>query len=280
MNRILAVLIAYYPDMDLLEENMKCFVDHVDKILVWDNTPDGDPDLVRQTLLGEEKMERMGDGENHGISFVLNMAWHYAANQGYDYLLTMDQDSLFTDFPLFIEQTVQAEQAPKGIYCPWVKQREPKSDEVYQKTDYGITSGMLVSIDILNQLGGYRQDFFVDGIDIELCLHAKLLGIPTYIIANCRLHQRFGNPKTTRILGKDHHSSNYSPRRLEEIIKTHVILLRHYPCSFTLRKRIIMNYFWKLPQKLLFLEDDKWTKFRAVGRGLRQGLSSSSVKLA
>ena len=94
MNRILAVVIAYYPDMELLSENMNAFVDHVEKVLVWDNTPDGDKELANQELPGKEKTERVGEGENKGISYVLNWAWHYAVEHGYDYLLTMDQDSL------------------------------------------------------------------------------------------------------------------------------------------------------------------------------------------
>ena len=271
MKRILAILIAYYPDMDLLAANMNTFAGHVDKIIVWDNTPGGDAALAASTLPGEEKTERKGDGENHGISYVLNRAWHYAAEQGYDYLLTMDQDSLFSDFTLYLDETVRSADASQAIYCPRVKKKPAKGSGIYRKTDYGITSGMLVSVDILNQLGGYRKDFFVDGIDIELCLHAKRQGISTYEITNCHLEQRFGTPKTTRVLGKDQHTSNYPPRRLEEIVKTHVILLRHYPCSFSLRKKIIMTYFWKLPQKLLFLESDKWSKFKAMGRGIRQG---------
>lgn len=277
MNRILAVVIAYYPDMELLSENMNAFVDHVEKVLVWDNTPDGDKELANLELPGKEKTERVGEGENKGISYVLNWAWHYAVEHGYDYLLTMDQDSLWKNFGLFIEETLLSKEAPKGIYCPRVLKKR-KSDDIYQKADYGITSGMLVDVQILNQLGGYRQDFFVDGIDIELCLHAKKMGIDTYIISNCMLEQRFGNPKTTKILGHENHTLNYSPKRLEEIIKTHLILLRDYPCSFSLRKKFIMNYFWKLPLKLLFLENDKWNKFKAVGRGIRNARKSGKVK--
>lgn len=271
MKRILAVVIAYYPDLELLTENMKTFVEHVDKVIVWDNTPGGDSGLAHCILPGGDKTERMSEGaQNMGISYVLNRAWHYAAEHGYDYLLTMDQDSLFADFPLYMKETLLSDQAPKGIYCPRVRKKQ-KGSEIYRKTDYGITSGTLINIELLNELGGYRDDFFVDGIDIELCLRAKHYGISTYELSNCQLHQRFGSPKTTRILGKDQHTSNYSPRRLEEILKTHVILLRDYPCSFSTRKKIIMTYFWKLPQKLLFLEDDKWNKFRAVWRGIREG---------
>lgn len=269
--RILAVVIAYYPDMSMLTKNMKAFVEQVDKVIVWDNTPGGDSDLACQSLPGGEKTERMSeDGKNMGISYVLNRIWHYAAEHGYDYLLTMDQDSLLSNFALYVEETVRATDAPQGIYCPQVG-RKTKGNELYQRVDYGITSGTLVSIDILNRLGGYREDFFVDGIDIELCLRAKRNGIGTYMVTNCQLEQRFGNPKTTRILGHDNHTLNYSPRRLEEIVKTHLILLRDYPCSFSLRKKMIMTYFWKLPQKVLFLEEDKWNKFKAMGRGIREG---------
>ena len=45
--RILAFVITYYPDISLLRRNLDTFSEHVDHIVIWDNTPTGDKDVSR-----------------------------------------------------------------------------------------------------------------------------------------------------------------------------------------------------------------------------------------
>ena len=40
--RILAIVVTYYPERDLLVRNVEAFIDHVDKVLIWENTPSKD----------------------------------------------------------------------------------------------------------------------------------------------------------------------------------------------------------------------------------------------
>ncbi|MBQ8158701.1 MAG: glycosyltransferase [Prevotella sp.] len=266
---IVAFVITFYPDEQLLSENLHSFYKNVDRIVVWDNTPNGS--AITREIAIDYKAEYLTENENKGISYVLNKAWIYAKNHGYDYLLTMDQDSIWKNFERYIN-IVTAPGAPHGIYGPEVRMSKVCTTKTFEKTDFVITSGMLISIDILNQMNGYRSDFFVDGIDIEFCLRAKRNGIPTYRIRNCKMEQRFGTPQTVLILGIENHTTNYPWYRIKEIMKCHVLFLRHYPCSILLRKRIIMTYFWKQPLKILFLESNKKKKISAYLKGLWEGL--------
>lgn len=270
--RILAFIITYHPDERLLKENLHAFKEHVDSIVVWDNTPGGS-NLVQNIVETELKTALyVTESLNKGISYALNWAWRYAQDNEFDYLLTMDQDSVWQNFGRFLRHVLSA-QAPRGIFGPklWT---DKLSSEIFERTDYVITSGMLVAIDILNRIGGYRSDFFVDGIDLEFCLRAKTHGIYTYRLSNCLLRQRFGTPKTITLFGHDNHTANYAPRRLREILRTHVLILCAYPCSALLRRNIIITYFWKLPLKLLFLESEKRKKFRAFFQGIQEGWHS------
>ena len=38
--RILAIVVTYYPEKELLKKNISAFIDHVDKVLIWENTPE------------------------------------------------------------------------------------------------------------------------------------------------------------------------------------------------------------------------------------------------
>ena len=271
--RILAFVITYYPDVTLLKENLHSFSSAIDKVILWDNTPDGDA-TVKQIALEDDKMIYMTQKENKGISYALNIAWQEACKNGFDYLLTMDQDSVWENFELYLK-TALSKDAPKGIYGPEVRTNKFPY-QVFEPVDYVITSGMLVPVDILNQVKGYRTDFFVDGIDLEFCLRSKQNNICTYRLSHCRLRQRFGTPKTIALIGH-HHTSNYSPIRIKEILKTHIIILRDYPCSFSLKKKIIMTYFLKLPLKILFLESSKRSKFKSYFQGIWEGIQTLRV---
>ena len=270
--RILAFIVTYHPDISLLKRNLNSFSEHVDHIIIWDNTPNGDK-TVCHIANEHARTTYLSEGENRGIAYALNKAWNAAKAGGYDYLLTMDQDSVWKNFKQFLSIALSTK-LPQCIYGPEVREQRTSKKPI-EAVDYVITSGMLVPITILDLIGGYREDFFVDGIDIEFCLRAKALGIRTYLLPGCHMQQRFGSPRTTFFLGH-HHTSNYPPQRLREILKTHIIILLHYPCSLALRKRIIMNYFLKLPLKLIFLETDKGKKFKAFFQGIRDGLHGSS----
>lgn len=93
---ILSIIVTYFPEKELLEKNINAIIHSVDKVLIWENTPSDQRDKYR--FFNEEKVKYCGDGVN-SISHALNYAWRYAQDNGYDYLLTMDQDSCFVDFP-------------------------------------------------------------------------------------------------------------------------------------------------------------------------------------
>lgn len=267
---ILGIVITYNPDEDLLKDNINAFADHIDEIIIWDNTPNGS--LVAKRIAEDRINSRyITEEENKGISYVLNKAWHYAADNGYDFLLTMDQDSIWQDFENYLNTTL-SRTAPEGIYGPEVR-TSPVKGKTFLLTDYVITSGMLISVKILNLIKGYKSDFFVDGIDMEMCLRAKSYGIPTFRISNCHLQQRFGTPQTITICGLDNHTNNYPSSRIHEILKSHTYILLNYSCSFSLQKKIVLTYFWKVPWKIILFESDKGQKLKAYCKGIIEGKS-------
>ena len=151
MNRILAIVVTYYPEKDLLERNVQAFINHVDKVLIWENTPS--PDKLDYRFIEHEKVEYYGDGIN-SISRALNYAWEYANEYGFDYLLTMDQDSYFENFDYYISKTVLNPKVPEGIWTPQMNGEIVSED--FEEIDIPITSGMLASVKIINTIGGWN----------------------------------------------------------------------------------------------------------------------------
>lgn len=228
--KILAIVVTYYPEKELLEKNISAFINHVDKVLIWENTPE--QEKLNYRFIEHEKVEYHGDGIN-SISHGLNYGWQYAKKYGYDYLLTMDQDSVFENFYFYLQQTIFNLDTPKGIWGPEAYGDKPK--EIIE-SDKIITSGMLLSVELINRIGGWNEMFSVDCVDNEFCLRAKKDGIKTYIIGMSRLYQRYGKPKKVTFWGRSNIINYDSPGRLYSIYKNYVLLMRLFPENTKLKK--------------------------------------------
>ena len=73
---VLAVIVVYNPDMELLHKNICAFVKHVDKVMIWDNTPGGTNRKMFDDY-SQYKFIFQGTGKNVGISKALNYALEY-----------------------------------------------------------------------------------------------------------------------------------------------------------------------------------------------------------
>ena len=263
--RILSIVVTYYPDNELLRRNIGAFINDVDKILIWENTPVAKKYQYRS--IKDEKIEYCGNGIN-SISCALNYAWRYAREFGYNYLLTMDQDSQWENFHDYINQTINNPSVFGGIWGPEAYGNKPK--EIIE-SERIITSGMLLSVELINRIGGWNETFSVDCVDDDFCLRAKIKGIKTYILGMCRLRQQYGTPRRVSFLGR-HAMINYdSPKRLYSIYKSHVILIRLYPGNKNLKSEFRSHWISLIKWTVVF-GNKPVNNLIAIIRGIFVGL--------
>ena len=88
-----AVVVAYNIKKYILLENIKTYSKFVDKVIVVDNS-DRDNSLkdIQDSTISYIKLNG-----NEGIAKGLNVGIKYAIENGYLYVLTMDQDSSFSN---------------------------------------------------------------------------------------------------------------------------------------------------------------------------------------
>ncbi len=92
-----------------------------------------------------------------------------------------------------------------------------------------IASGTLLTRDVHEQLGGMREDFFIDYVDWEYCLRARAkFGVPTVICGAAVLDHARGERVGRRVLGITVHPPGYSPMRYEHIFRNRARLFRTY----------------------------------------------------
>ena len=91
--KIAACVILYHPkEKDL--QNLSTYLSKVDKLYIYDNTENVS---TGTDLKNDPKIVYFSDYENKGIAARLNQACEQAILDGYDLLLTMDQDSSFLE---------------------------------------------------------------------------------------------------------------------------------------------------------------------------------------
>ena len=121
--KILAVSVVYNPEEELLLRSVASYADAVDAVWIWRNSPL--PEALETALKQFEGLSLQGNGENAGIAKALNAAARYARENGYDALLTMDQDSVWHELDRFLA-AIKAPGAPEGFYAPVVE--SPSAD--------------------------------------------------------------------------------------------------------------------------------------------------------
>ena len=267
--KILAVVVTFKPEKEFLVRNVNSLINVVDKILIWENSPEIN---VRSWFNGLE-IEFKTTGKNIGISGALNEAWMYARQHGYTHLLTMDQDSFLKNCKTYVETCLNSIKEP-SVFGPKITRSDETQPlniiEKLSNNDYLITSGILVPLEIINAIGGYNADFKVDAVDLDFCIRTKLAGYEVYRNENGVLLQHFGTPYTKILFGKTFVCPNYSPFRLKGIFRNHIIIYRRYKNKWI--KRIIIVYFRHFIPRILLWEDNKWKKVNAIFNGIIEGL--------
>lgn len=282
--KLAAVVILYYPS-DAVVENLLTYIDRLDGLMLWDNTPLDERRELNLSALGEErkKVHSDGFGRNVGIGEALNKAVDYAKAGTFTHLLTLDQDSRFEEgvFERYLQAIeaygadeeaifstnyfIKSQQAP--MYPP-----TDAVDEVYS----AMTSGTIYPLALINKVGRFMESLFVWGVDCEYCWRAKQQGVPTLCFKNILLVHDLGyQKKKRRLLGKEVFPNEYGPARSYYNVRNGILLHRLYPDRLNLKAHL-RYHFYKRMVFIVLYEQQKFQKLWALLCGYADGLKRRS----
>ncbi|MDL2265624.1 hypothetical protein LJC57_04430 [Parabacteroides sp. OttesenSCG-928-G07] len=267
--RILGIIIVYFPDSNL-KFNINSYLPYIDKLIFWENSPEEKAEYIPQS----SKLEKMGLNRNVGIGKALNEAVNYAIENGYTHLLTMDQDSYFESnkFKTYLEIIEKTNQ--EIIYSPnykiYGKEMYDPTEASLIEVEANMTSGSIYPISIFNKIGLFRDDFFIDSIDLEFCMRARKNNIPTKIVPLVNLVHKVGyQKKKYRFLWKTFFPNEYSPIRSYYIVRNGIITMRLYPWANW--KGFLFYWFYKRLFFVLCYEKEKYMKCKGLIIGYLHG---------
>lgn len=260
MKRI-AGIVLYNPEVDRLKENMAAIMPQVDELLLVENGSH-DASFLNQ-FEGIEKVVIIRNNASKGIAYALNQILEYAYSRGYEWALTLDQDSVCPN-NLIAEYEKYVGFDLVGMICPLISDRnvgqlEWSGEREYDIVDACITSASLVNVNAWRLVGGFWNELFIDMVDFDICWSLKEHGFRIIRVNNVLLSHEVGNGKKVHFRGKDVGVYNHSPLRDYYIIRNSIAVGRRHhrlgQCARWCLKRVylINRYESKLFTKNLYM---------------------------
>lgn len=272
MKRI-AGIVLYNPDVERLKENMSAILPQVDELLLIENGSH-DTSFLNQFEEKEKVVIIRNDGSK-GIAYALNQILGYAYAHGYDWALTLDQDSVVSASLLDVyEKYTKSEVGIIGCQIVDRNFKDGDSTETVTgfsiETDWIITSASYTSTKVWREIGGFDSQMFIDWVDTDYCTNIRVHGYKVLkVFDTYLLHELGDNTSVKYLLGRKVYVMNKPVFRVYYTFRNFVYLARKYP----------QVYRW-IPQSkqtvlmiltVLFFEKNRLRNAWAIIKGLVHG---------
>lgn len=206
----------YHPDQDRLLANIRAICCDVEHIYLYNN---GASTELLTALCENHKVSVLGDGNNVGLASALNHIMRAACEDGSEWVITYDQDSV-SDRRLIQAYNEMLDTPSAAIICPQVIDKRRKyMDEwkVHQIESVVrcITSGSCTRVEAWKDVGGFDDFLFIDLVDNDFCKRLKLKGWDILKRYDVILNQEYGDivPKDKKTVDRIIKISNFVKRQ-------------------------------------------------------------------
>ncbi|EMO3695930.1 glycosyltransferase family 2 protein [Acinetobacter baumannii] len=282
---ISVIIVTFNPDINKLSSLLDFILfENINIIIVDNNSKNSDE--IRELLKKSSLIDVEVVGENKGIAYAQNLGIKISTNKNSDYVLFFDQDSsidsnfisnLYLEFidlknkniniaaigPRFIDEK-------EHFYFPALRLNKNNLMDKFSvenitepvEVSFLISSGTLVDVQALHDIGSMREEFFIDFVDTEWCFRAIDKGYKLYISEKAIMTHSIGDD-TIRIwhfkipvhsgFRRYYRIRNlffmwklpYIPKEL--VIKLMISNFFHQILLFTLKDKKIdyIRYYWK-----------------------------------
>ncbi len=276
--RIITGIVLFNPEMNRLKENVDAIYKKTQQIVFIDNGSDN----IKQTeelLSSYEGIKIIRNDTNLGIARALNQICEYAMDNGADYVLTLDQDSVCPDS--IIDEYKKYISDKSGIICPVIKDRNHNLNQVSGVEDVTeiekcITSASLLNLQAWESVNGFDESMFIDGVDFDICMRIRKKGYSIFRVNSVVLIHEIGRITVRRFLLWKVMVKNHSAFRKYYIARNTVYLARKQGSA----KKIAKSFFQVAKQWLcvLFYESEKKNKLVKIQKGFFDGLKTKLVE--
>lgn len=295
--RVTCIVVTFDPDRVRFDALLAATRPQVDTILIVDNGSSAS-NLAWLRLLANDRLQLIELGRNTGIAGAQNVGISAANRMGCDFVLLLDHDSVpapdmvacllngisharrlgnrvAAAGPRYLDS--RHDNPPPFIRIKGVRVTRCRCDaeDAVVEVDYLISSGCLIPMPVLDEVGAMREALFIDYVDIEWGLRARANGFRSYGVCSARMSHHLGE-QPIRFFGME--VPLHSPLRHYYLMRNAVTLYRDrsMPTNWKLADgiRLVLKYgFYPLfaPPRMAHL--------RMMTRGIRDGLLGKGGRL-
>jgi rhamnosyltransferase len=305
IEQVCAVVVTYNIGSSYIN-NFNSICEQVDKIIIVDNgsTNDTIPVLEQLSLMyTQDKLEVIVNGYNVGLATAQNIGVRKALELGYEWILLLDHDSNAAPGmveamlshhnanqvkpPLImgpaINELSTTEMKPNYIALTNGRVRRLNLTEAANSNDllFIISSGSLIHASVFNRIGFLNDDFFIDYVDIEFCLRARMSNINISVVENAVLYHRLGNVtiQKCKFFSCTFVTTNHCPLRRAYIYRNRLKVWRTYLFAFPLYVAYDVAASCFGIFKIISFESNKAKKFAGIMLGMWLGIINHKGKI-
>ena len=215
MSSLVAIIVTYYPEESGIVRLLRAIESQVSHVVIVDNgSPESVGKVIRQHI--PENGLFIPKGYNSGTAGAINTGISQAEKLAASHIVLFDQDGV--PEPDMVEKLISAMNRKK-VECkvaavgpkysdvkgqhasPFVKLKGLKlrrvdcnddEDEVVA-VDHLISSGCLISMQALREVGGMEESLFIDYVDTEWCLRAIFQGYSLFGVCFAHMQHDLGD---------------------------------------------------------------------------------------
>lgn len=296
--RIAAIILTYRPDLDLLRRAVVSLCPQVERILIVDNGTRWNADPLLGALSGadRDRIEFIWLDTNIGVGAGHNRGIRWARARGFSHVLILDHDSIpEPDMVACLARALDrlaAQGAQVAAVGPRYVDRYTGHMSAFVRlggwrlrrvfcnaaqaggtleTDFIISSGALIPMHVLEEVGEMNEGFFIDHIDTEWIFRARSRGYRSFGVCDAVMEHSLGTDTFYFWLGRPRNVPMHTPERHYYVFRNSVILLRmpHAPGRW-IQNDIVRLVFMAIIFPVF--APDRWRRIRLMARGIRDGL--------
>ncbi|ACT47944.1 glycosyltransferase family 2 protein [Methylotenera mobilis] len=208
------VVVAYYPDAKVFSDTLNSALNEVDYLVVVNNSREPLHELCAE--VNGLQITVIENKDNVGIAKALNLGIEYLIAKNCEYFLLLDQDSkvpksmvseLIKAVNHLSDSTNQIAAVGPSYFnsrldknAPFIqfdnfsiKKINPDPMVPYVPVDFLITSGSLITLSAIKNIGVMEDGLFIDYVDTEWCLRAVAKGYKLYGLSTVKMEHSLGD---------------------------------------------------------------------------------------
>lgn len=230
--------------------------------------------------------------DNIGMSGALNKIFKVSIELGLDILLTMDQDSDFSNDSILRTLKIMRNKIEPdvAIYCPNYRKiylDETSGEEVQSKckidrnrivtVDYAMTSGSFYRVETLGQLLPL-DNLFIGYVDQDICYSLRIKQYTIKMIGEVIFDQRVGEKVSNSFINRIFRTIYQGKERYFYMFRNNLYLQNKYKDHREIKSSLIKNLI-RISINLLLFEKNKLKKIKYSIYGVRASNREEMGKL-